>query len=182
MRGFALALFVSFLAGLANPALPAKDAPQPPMSADMISAPMPLGRVALPKVTSTHVECMAEVIYREARGEPVEGQYAVADVVMNRLKRRWRNAGTVCEVARARYKGVYQFEGMAYESLPKTEPAAWAASKRVAADVLTNTKRKPLDADHFWRSEGCTRVPAWVSIKLMRPVACVGKHWFWVHA
>ncbi len=31
-------------------------------------------------------KCLAEALYFEARGEPVEGQYAVAEVILNRVK------------------------------------------------------------------------------------------------
>ncbi|MCC6982329.1 MAG: cell wall hydrolase [Bauldia sp.] len=43
---------------------------------------------ALPASTRTAAErkCLAEAIYFEARGEPVNGQLAVAQVVLNRLK------------------------------------------------------------------------------------------------
>lgn len=33
--------------------------------------------------------CLALVIYVEARGEPVDGQLMVADVVMNRVEHEW---------------------------------------------------------------------------------------------
>jgi spore germination cell wall hydrolase CwlJ-like protein len=38
------------------------------------------------KTAQAQVECLAENIYFEARNEPIEGQYAVAFVTMNRVK------------------------------------------------------------------------------------------------
>jgi spore germination cell wall hydrolase CwlJ-like protein len=46
---------------------------------------------------SSELKCLATAIYFEARGEPVAGQYAVGDVILNRV----RDEGypdTVCEV------------------------------------------------------------------------------------
>ncbi len=44
-----------------------------------------------------NLACLARNVYFEARGEPVAGQYAVAEVTMNR-KASGRYAGTVCGV------------------------------------------------------------------------------------
>lgn len=38
------------------------------------------------EVTDNDIQCLADNIYFEARGEPIEGQYAVAEVVINRTK------------------------------------------------------------------------------------------------
>jgi len=42
-----------------------------------------LDALPIPKVTS-ELRCLAEAIYFEARGEPLEGQYAVGEVIINR--------------------------------------------------------------------------------------------------
>src|SRR3990167_10047312 len=45
------------------------------------------------------IDCLARTIYFEARSEPVLGQIAVAQVVINRMRdRRWPN--TVCGVVK----------------------------------------------------------------------------------
>lgn len=46
---------------------------------------------------STELECLAEAMYFEARGEGVEGQLAVAEVILNRVD-SGRYPDTVCEV------------------------------------------------------------------------------------
>src|SRR5712672_2079344 len=43
------------------------------------------------------LECLAQNVYFEARGEPLEGQYAVAEVTLNRTRSRYF-PHTVCEV------------------------------------------------------------------------------------
>ena len=42
-----------------------------------------LDALPIPKMTS-ELRCLAEAIYFEARGEPLEGQYAVGEVIINR--------------------------------------------------------------------------------------------------
>jgi len=51
-------------------------------------------------INQSQVECLAETLYHEARGEPREGRAAVAMVVLNRASdlKRWRD--TICEVVR----------------------------------------------------------------------------------
>lgn len=43
------------------------------------------------------IECLAKNIYFEARGEPVDGQYAVAEVVIHRVQSR-RFPHSICDV------------------------------------------------------------------------------------
>nr|WP_237072672.1 cell wall hydrolase [Pseudaestuariivita rosea] len=45
----------------------------------------------------TEWRCLAEALYFEARGESVKGQFAVAEVIMNRVENR-RYPDTVCAV------------------------------------------------------------------------------------
>jgi spore germination cell wall hydrolase CwlJ-like protein len=53
---------------------------------------------ALPAVSGdAELQCLAEAIYFESRGEPLEGQVAVAEVVLNRVDDR-RFPKTVCGV------------------------------------------------------------------------------------
>ena len=59
------------------------------------------------------VHCLAEAVYHESRGEPLDGQAAVARVVMNRTKFPKQFGSTICEV-------VYQpgqFSWTAHEKL-----------------------------------------------------------------
>ena len=54
--------------------------------------------VALPSIELTDdVRCLATAVYFESKGEPIEGQLAVAQVIMNRVQ-SGRYAGDVCGV------------------------------------------------------------------------------------
>src|ERR1700676_3174349 len=52
---------------------------------------------ALAQRRATDLECLAENIYFEARGEPLEGQYAVAEVTLNRTRAQ-NFPHTICSV------------------------------------------------------------------------------------
>lgn len=64
-------------------------------------------RTALAKkqrTTDAQSQCLAETIYFEARGESLEGQLAVAQVVLNRVKDK-RFAKSICGVVQERSPG-----------------------------------------------------------------------------
>ena len=52
-----------------------------------------------PSTLSAEMECLAGAIYFEARGEPLKGQLAVAEVIINRSQSR-QFPGTYCGVVR----------------------------------------------------------------------------------
>ena len=83
-------------------------------------------------------KCLANAVYFEARGEPVRGQIAVAQVVLNRVFSPFYPK-TVCGVV---YQNAHrhlacQFT-FACDGVPDvvTEPDAWLRAKRIAADML----------------------------------------------
>jgi hypothetical protein len=51
--------------------------------------------------------CLATVIYYEAGGEPIKGQYAIGEIIMNRLHAGFANS--VCEVVNQKNNGHWQF-------------------------------------------------------------------------
>lgn len=50
-------------------------------------------------------QCLTQAIYHEARGEPDAGQWAVGEVILNRVD-SWRYPGSICEVV---YQNAAQF-------------------------------------------------------------------------
>lgn len=89
----------------------------------LLSATQPRGEVRTPEAPLSYtwewldrqpkpkggenLKCLAEALYFEARGETVKGQFAVAEVIMNRVKSA-RFPDTVCEV-------IYQGTGKRYQ-------------------------------------------------------------------
>jgi hypothetical protein len=75
---------------------------------------------AKPKQELDNNQCLAEAIYHEAGGEPVTGQIAVGEVVMNRVASGF--ASTVCDVI-SQHKGtVWQFSWYPHhKEIPQTK-------------------------------------------------------------
>jgi spore germination cell wall hydrolase CwlJ-like protein len=83
-------------------------------------------------------KCLANAVYFEARGEPIRGQIAVAQVVMNRVFSPFYPK-TVCDVVyqNAHRHNACQFT-FACDGIPDivTEPDAWIRATRIARDML----------------------------------------------
>jgi spore germination cell wall hydrolase CwlJ-like protein len=83
-------------------------------------------------------KCLAEVIYFEARGEPVRGQMAVAQVVLNRaFSGKYPNSvcGVVYQNAHRHLACQFTF---ACDGIPDVirEPDMWERAKSIASDML----------------------------------------------
>ena len=117
-----------------------------------------------------NLECLARNVYYEARGEPRAGQYAVAEVTMNR-KASPRYPKTVCEV-------VYQREAFSWTSLRGLEEPsgeAWHYAIRVAEDVYY--QRRPATMHGVLHFHATYVKPEWS--KERQRVARIGKHVFY---
>jgi hypothetical protein len=83
-------------------------------------------------------KCLANAVYFEARGEPVRGQIAVAQVVMNRVFSGYY-PNTVCGVVyqNANHHLACQFT-FACDGIPDVvnEPEAWTRAKQIATATL----------------------------------------------
>jgi spore germination cell wall hydrolase CwlJ-like protein len=82
-------------------------------------------------------KCLAEAIYFEARGEPEEGQAAVAQVVLNRAA-SGLYPSSICGVVYQNWQRYHNCQfSFACEgrSLRINEPEAWQTAVRVASDV-----------------------------------------------
>src|SRR5258708_23517057 len=83
------------------------------------------------------LECLAENVYFEARGEPLEGQYAVAEVTLNRT-RSDHFPHTVCGVVHetrwnsSRGRFTADFSWTELGSLSPPDDPAWKQAMAVA--------------------------------------------------
>ena len=116
------------------------------------------------------LDCLARNVYYEARGESAAGQYAVAEVTMNR-KASPRYPKTVCEV-------VFQKEAFSWTELDVLEPPdgeAWKQAVKVAEDVYYQRRPPTLrGALHF---HAVYVKPDWSTER--RRVARIGRHVFY---
>jgi spore germination cell wall hydrolase CwlJ-like protein len=99
--------------------------------------------------TAKETKCLAEAIYFEARGEPEQGQIAVAQVVLNRLKNP-TYPKTICDVVyqNANMLNACQFS-FACDGLPETidEPDAWKIALALAQKVVADDDKTMYIAD-----------------------------------
>ena len=102
-----------------------------------------------PKDSARQMRCLAEAIYFESRSEPEDGQAAVAQVVLNRVRSGIFPAnicGVVYQDRNRPFACQFSFacEG---KSLRVEEPGPWAVAVRIAQDVASGATYNPQVAD-----------------------------------
>jgi len=128
---------------------------------------------------AVEIDCLAENIYFEARGESLDGQYAIAEVTLNRVRSPYFPK-TICGVVhdtrwdplRRRYVGQFS-----WTELEHGEPwgPKWQQAISVANAVYNDTYM-PLVPDALYYH--ATRVrPYWANDR--RVVARIGNHIFY---
>jgi spore germination cell wall hydrolase CwlJ-like protein len=123
------------------------------------------------KYTPAELTCLTRNIYHEARGEDETGQYAVANVTLNRLKSgKWGN--DICQVVYAKK----QFSWTNQKKLSKIEPAAWAQAQEIAVKTLNGTRVRGLDTSLFYHAD-YIKSPGWVDNR--HYVTQIGQHKFY---
>jgi spore germination cell wall hydrolase CwlJ-like protein len=110
-------------------------------------APSTVFRAASPGDQFRSLQCLAEAIYYEARSESEDGQRAVAQVVLNRVRHpAW--PGTVCGVVYQgplRAGGGCQFTFTCDGALLRMPYGAdWARARRIAAEALSGSVFAPV--------------------------------------
>lgn len=122
--------------------------------------------------------CLATTVYLESRDQPIEGQYAVAEVALRRRELgRW--GGTVCEVVGSQRQFAPTLVSRDYRV---DNFAAWQKAWKVAGNSLQMWRLPPAfrklyvpGADHFF-AHGLV-LPAWALDAV--PVAVIGAHSFY---
>lgn len=121
------------------------------------------------------VECLAAAIYYEAASEPVDGQRAVAQVVLNRVRHPAFPA-TVCGVVyQGSERAVCQFS-FACDGAMTRPPAraGWTRATRIAAAALGGAVYAPVGLATHYHTYAVT--PAWNRSLVMTDA--VGAHFF----
>jgi len=124
--------------------------------------------------------CLARNVYFEARGEPLAGQRAVAEVTMNR-KASGRYPATVCGVVyqknwdplRKRYVGAFSWTE--FDSLPNPAGDRWLLAWEVAEAAYYGREAPMLDGALFFHATYIK--PDWAKRK--QPLARIGGHVFY---
>lgn len=120
-------------------------------------------------------ECLKTALYFEARGESIEGQFAVAEVILNRVD-SVRYPNTVCGVVQQGGARSCQFS---FNCDGKTEamvdPEAEAISGRIARVMLDGAPRNLTDGAMYFHTLGVK--PSWS--KRFEKTASIGAHLFY---
>lgn len=137
-----------------------------------IAASVPL---ATPAAAGTELKCLADTLYFEARGEPVQGQKAVAEVILNR-----RDSGkfpaTVCGVVtQGSSKGCQFSYNCGGKARAIREKAAYARVHKIAEAALAGAPRDITDGATYFHATSVR--PSW-SRKFTR-TAKIGRHIFY---
>lgn len=126
------------------------------------------------------LNCLALNVYHESRGEPMAGQYAVAEVTMNRVASR-RYPNTVCKVVFQkkwdviRGRHVAAFSWTEFDTRPPPDGRSWQDAREVATVVYHGNHVPQVDGALFYHSKRIR--PSWARRK--KPIARVGKHIFY---
>jgi N-acetylmuramoyl-L-alanine amidase len=126
-------------------------------------------RLAAREFHARNVECLALNVYYEARGESLAGQYAVAEVTMNR-KASFGYPKTVCDV-------VYQKGAFSWTAEKVYAPGGseWRRAVNVAEEVYY--QRRPPALPGVLHYHATYTRPAWA--KERERVARIGRHVFY---
>jgi len=148
-----------------------------PRVIDVVTAPGPAARPFTAPTPASALDCLTEAVYYEARGEPVDGQRAVAQVVLNRV-RHPAFPNSICGVV---FQGSSRSTGCQFSFTcdgsmrgPRN-PAAWARAREIAAAALSGYVFAPVGlATHFHADYVH---PGWASA--MRRAVKIGAHIFY---
>ena len=122
-------------------------------------------------------QCLAEALYFEARGESIKGQFAVAEVIMNRVDSP-RYPDSVCGVInqgtgkKFACQFTYTCDGKAEEI---HEPASWERVGKVARAVLSGAPRALTGGATHYHTNAVR--PRWASV--YPRTATIGFHHFY---
>lgn len=137
-------------------------------------------RIVVARQRNVDLQCLAENIYFEARGEPLAGQYAVAEVTLNRVASP-HFPDTVCEVVHEarwdplRMRRVAAFSWTELQVTHSPRGAAWRQAIAAATAVYDDTHTPVVSDALFYHAT--TIDPYWAKTK--KSVATIGNHIFY---
>jgi spore germination cell wall hydrolase CwlJ-like protein len=126
------------------------------------------------------LQCLAENIYFEARGEPLDGQYAVAEVTLNRTQAPYF-PHTICAVVHerrwdpTRRRFIADFSWTELGALSPDDGAAWKRAMDVASSAYDDMHEPVVPGALFYHATSVR--PSWA--KSRKTVATIGNHVFY---
>ena len=126
------------------------------------------------------LNCLAKNVYHEARGEPIDGQYAVAEVTMNRVASK-HYPNTVCDVVYQanfdviRKRNVSAFSWTELDLTAPVDERLWQRAWKIAEEVYDEDAEPRVEGALFYHSRYIR--PRWAKRK--RRIAKIGQHIFY---
>ena len=129
------------------------------------------------KVLIHETGIVAETIWREARGEDLNGRLAVASVIVNRMKERKLSASGVCLQSKqfSCWNGV-DASGKPWtgKKLTRKEFGVWLECVRIAGEIVRSEFKPIGNWNHYYNPKLCN--PSWGHA--MACVSNIGNHRF----
>lgn len=148
------------------PAVPAPEASAEPTQAPLQLLPVSPAKMAVAQaatVDQAEENCLATAVYFEAKGEPMRGQRAVAEVILNRM-RSGRFPSSACGVVKQR--GQFSFvHGGRLPSVPR-DCAAWHTAVAVARSAIEGSGERVASNALFFHARGV--VAGWHAVRVAR--------------
>lgn len=136
-----------------------------------------LSATRAPDDATRAIDCLTAAVYYEARSQSDDGQRAVAQVVLNRVRDR-AFPSTVCGVV---YQGSQRRTGCQFSftcdgsMAARRNEASWAHSREIAVSALSGAVYAPVGSATFYHANYV--LPYWASS--FDKVAVVGAHIFY---
>lgn len=125
------------------------------------------GAIAESSNNLTEETCLAMTIYYEARGEPIAGQYAVADVVLNRVEDE-RFPDSICDV-------ILQRNQFHWKKVLPRESQQWTVAENIAEDIISNETYRGITDGALYFQAG-SRIPPYADERTKK----IGNHNFFL--
>lgn len=165
----------------ATPVAPAAPTAEAVPVADVAAAPRPIAapRRSLVEAVEAYAagttddaeqHCLATAVYFEANGEPLRGQLAVAQVILNRIH-SGRFASSVCGVVKQ--PGQFSFVRRGHLPSAPRASAGWRKAVAVARLALEGTSERPAANALFFHARRVST--GWHAVR----VASIGNHLFY---
>jgi hypothetical protein len=153
---------------------------EPALTQDLLAQDLRAHQAVRAQRRENDLQCLAENVYFEARGEPLAGQYAVAEVTLNRT-RTVNFPHTVCGVVHEmrwdpiRRRHVADFSWTELGALSPDDGAAWKRAMAVATAEYDDV-HDPVVPDALFYHSTSVR-PGWARTR--KAVATIGNHVFY---
>jgi N-acetylmuramoyl-L-alanine amidase len=162
-------------APISSPAAEAAPAAEPAAEPRIIAAPRrslaeAVEAYAAAAAGDAEQDCLATAVYFEAKGEPLRGQLAVAQVILNRIH-SGRFASSVCGVVKQ--PGQFSFVRRGHLPSAPRGSAGWRKAVAVARLALEGTSERPAANALFFHARSVSA--GWHAVR----VAAIGNHLFY---